>query len=327
MTPAPYRIDTHMHGRDGSQSYKTTVAKVLALARDQGIEKIIDMPNTSPPILTEEDVVRRLTLVPQYRQGDYFVNMLVTPQQTQLQAALDAYKKQKQIAGLKAYLGPSTGNYDVNGPDQPNVMAQLHRFPGVLVVHAEDKRFMDDSKYDRRNPITHAQLCRPKEAEIQSVQGLLDLVDRTGYDGKILFAHISTPEAVDLINKARNDGKVNAAIEVTPHHIMWDWSQLERPDGVLFKMNPALRSPEDVAALQARVVAGKVDVLGTDHATHHWDEKWLPDAGKSPPSGYPSLGIYRFTTDTFMPGLGMSSEQIDAMTYWNIVELYEGRVK
>ena len=104
----------------------------------------------------------------------------------------------------------------------------------------------------------------------------------------------------------------------TPHHIMWDSSKMEGPNGLLYKINPPLRDIESVLGLRQRLIEGKIDWIETDHAPHTIDQKLrYPHA-----SGYPSLTLYHQFITEFLPGLGLSQEQITALTSKNIIRVF-----
>jgi dihydroorotase len=109
----------------------------------------------------------------------------------------------------------------------------------------------------------------PGEAEeIMAIRDIL-LARRTG--GHIHLCHMSTRGSVELIRWGK-DRHVNVTAEVCPHHISLTQDAVEGYN-TNAKMNPPLRTAEDVAALQQAVRDGTIDLLATDHAPHHYDEK------------------------------------------------------
>jgi len=96
--------------------------------------------------------------------------------------------------------------------------------------------------------------------------------------GRLHLAHISTRETIVLLRRAKEDG-LDITGEVCPHHFTLSDAQIPG-DNANWKMNPPLRSPKDVEALQRALADGIVDVIATDHAPHSPDkkEKSFPDA-------------------------------------------------
>jgi len=95
------------------------------------------------------------------------------------------------------------------------------------------------------------------------------LARRTG--GHIHLCHMSTRGSVELIRWGKDRG-INVTAEVCPHHISLTENAVEGYD-TNAKMNPPLRTADDVAALQEAVRDGTIDLIATDHAPHHYDEK------------------------------------------------------
>ncbi len=109
----------------------------------------------------------------------------------------------------------------------------------------------------------------PAEAEeIMAIRDIL-LARRTG--GHVHLCHMSTRGSVELIRWGK-DRNINVTAEVCPHHISLTEDEVEGYD-TNAKMNPPLRTADDVAALQEAVKDGTIDLIATDHAPHHYDEK------------------------------------------------------
>jgi dihydroorotase len=109
----------------------------------------------------------------------------------------------------------------------------------------------------------------PSEAEeIMAIRDIL-LARRTG--GHVHLCHMSTKGSVELIRWGK-ERQINVTAEVCPHHLSLTEAEVEGYN-TNAKMNPPLRTPEDVEALQQAVKDGTIDVVATDHAPHHYDEK------------------------------------------------------
>ena len=316
-------IDPHVHCRDGKQAYKETIKHVLEIAKEQGVEKIFDMPNTDPPILREKDVLERLKLVPEEQKGNYFLYIGATSDENQLKEAVTCYEKYKEVIGIKLYAGKSVGDLAViEIESQKRVYRALAalEYKGVIAVHCEKEEFLKNNVWDASNPITHS-YARPKEAEIESVKDQIEIAKKEGFEGILHICHVSCPESVELIREARKEMKITCG--VTPHHIMWDNRIMKGAEGLIYKMNPPLREENDVVELRKRMKEGKIDWIETDHAPHAVNEKL------SPPymSGYPSLNIYREFTENFLVNMGMNSEQIKKMTQDNIYGIFSNKLE
>ena len=308
------RIDPHVHFRDEAQSYKETIAHGLKVAESQGVGLVFDMPNTALPVLREADVERRLKLVPKNAKCGYKVYIGATANKEQLKEAARLAIERDEVAGIKLFAGKSTGDLAIiDEREQKAVYETLADYSGVLVVHCEKEALMHDS-FDPKQPITHAE-SRPKQAEVESVKDQLAFAEEAGFKGNLHVCHASCAETVRLIRSAR----VKATCGVTPHHLLWDESMLEGGHGLLYKMNPPLRSKEAVEELCNCVKNGEVDWIETDHAPHAIGEKL--HAGY--PSGYPSLYLYARLVEEFLPSLGANDSLIRRMTFDNINKAFD----
>ena len=314
------RIDPHVHFRDGEDSHKETIKHGLALANAQGVDIVFDMPNTRKPILCEADVDDRLSRVPISQKNRYFLFIGATSNADQLYKAARLVENRKEVIGLKMFAGKSTGDLQITDLDfQRKVYAVLAvcDYRGVIAVHCEKEEHMIDV-FDPTNPMTHA-YSRPKVAEIESIKDQIRFVMETGFKGILHICHVSCKESLELIDAARREIRISCG--VTPHHLMWSESKLKGEHGLLYKMNPPLRSKEDVIALREFLKRGEIDWIETDHAPHTIGEK-LHDGF---PSGYPSLYLYKKCVEEFLPSLGLTDETIEDLTFNNIVNVFEMR--
>lgn len=311
------RIDPHVHLRDEEESHKGTIRHELEIAKKQGIDMVFDMPNCARPVLTEKDVQRRIALVPPSSKEMYKLYIGATADSQQLTEAAALVESYNEVIGIKMFAGKSTGNLAlVTEEEQSEVYSNLKDigYKGVLAVHCEKESFMDNS-FDPMKPISHAR-SRPPKAEIESVKDQIKFAKDSGFEGILHIVHVSTAESLRLIQEARESIKITCA--VTPHHVLWGENKMFGQCGILFKMNPPLRGKEDVKALRIGLARGTVDFIETDHAPHAIGEK-LYD---SYPSGFPSLYLYKYFVETFLPTLGLGPDRIDELCYKNIVRIF-----
>ncbi|MDD3101834.1 MAG: dihydroorotase [Patescibacteria group bacterium] len=312
-------IDPHVHCRDGKQAYKETIEHVFKIADEQGVNKIFDMPNTTPPILFEKDVKARLKLVPKNRKNDYYLYIGLTANRKQLKEAIKCYDKYREVIGFKLYAGKSAGNLAIiSVKDQIKIYKTLSEFEykGVLAVHCEKESFLKPKLWNPLKPITHC-FARPKKAEIESVKDQIKFAKQTNFKGTLYICHVSCPESVELIDRARKEIKITCG--VTPHHILWSNEMLKQPDGLLYTTNPPLRDKKDVKKLRKYLKDGKIDWIETDHAPHIIGEKLFSPYCP----GYPSLYLYKNFTEKFLPSIGLSKKQIKKITFENIRKTFK----
>ena len=135
-------IDPHVHLRDFNQSHKETVRHGLEVARDSGVVAVFDMPNTDPPIITQEDVIQRLGVAKKAGIPEVFYGVYIglTADCEQVKRAVHIINHFQQVIGMKLYAGHSVGNLGVIRLDeQARIYEVLDQegFTGFLAVHCE----------------------------------------------------------------------------------------------------------------------------------------------------------------------------------------------
>jgi dihydroorotase len=270
-------IDPHVHLRDFNQKHKETIKHGLEVARDSGVDAVFDMPNTNPAIMTRELVVDRLKIahdaeVPEVFYGLY---MGLTGDVEQLKRAVGVYREFfPSVVGFKLYAGHSVGNLGViKFEDQAKVYSTLasEGYTGVLAVHAEKEESLSPDEWNPLIPITHCH-ARPEKAETDSVRDQLFLATNYNFKGKLHIAHISSPDAVNLVVDAKKNG-LDISSGVCSHHFVYDWEKMRDEKGILMKMNPPLRNPASRKKMLDSLKNGEIDWIETDHAPHTLDEK------------------------------------------------------
>lgn len=313
-------IDTHVHLRDFRESHKETITHGLRVAYESGVDAVFDMPNTYPPTITRELALERIRIAHSAHVPDvmYKIFLGLTPDPEQITRAVDAADEIEDIAGLKSFVGHSSGDLSFCSLAEQRMMYAVltqRRYMGVLVTHCEDESKFNLSLWDPKCPSTHCH-ARPQPAEIQSVFTQLALVVQSGFKGKLHIAHVSSPTAVDLIVDAKKDG-IDVSCGVCPHHFMYDWDQMEKENGILWKMNPPLRSPESRKKMLRYLRGGKIDWIESDHAPHAWEEKI-----HSPHmSGIPGLAWWPLF-EKYLRYHKFSSQQIEDLTFNNAAKRF-----
>lgn len=324
-------IDPHVHCRDWEHAYKETIEHALFVAEKAGFTAILDMPNTKPPVTTKERVIARLALAKHAGSRVlYGMHVMLTAHTEQIKRSVQTYHEFeradedtgfKRVPGFKYYAGQSVGTIKVSHPDQQRNLYRVlahEGYKGVLVVHCEKEACMRNSLWNPLQPITHAQ-ARPCEAEIQSLEDQIAFAKEAKFEGIIHVAHISVPEAVRIIN---NEKDLKITCGSTPHHLFLDYTALEKPRGLMMKMNPPLRPPGMNTCMQQLLKEGKITWVETDHAPHLLKQKLGPPYM----SGITGLENY----SAFIAGLrmqGFTEGHIKDVTFNNIAKTYGFRMQ
>ncbi|MEM3589043.1 MAG: dihydroorotase family protein [Nitrososphaerota archaeon] len=312
------RIDPHVHCRDWGESYKSTIREVFSLARSQGVSIIFDMPNTEPPITNRELVERRLrTAAEQGVKKGYYLYVAATRRLDQLEEAVRTVEEEPRVVGLKMYTAQMKGIEVENPEDQLRVYRALADmgYKGVIAVHCEKTSLFKTEKWSPNTPSSW-NLARPPESEVEAVRDQINAVRTSGFRGTLHIVHVSTPGAIELISRARQSG-VRVVCGVTPHHLMMSTRDMEGPNGLLLKVNPPLREPEDARGILEALRRGEIDFIETDHAPHTLQEKLNPPYL----SGIRSLEKYSQLISWLVEN-GFPEKLIDDLTNRNIVRTF-----
>jgi len=317
-------IDSHVHCRDWEQNDKETIAYALYVAEKSGVDAIFDMPNTNPLIISEEMVVKRLELAAGVNSPVFYgLYVGLTSDKEQVRNAVEIYRKYPQVVGLKMFAGRSVGDLSVtNEEDQLGVYNQLSNFgyEGVLVVHCEKESEMDSGLFDFENPITHCE-ARPEKAEIYSIADQIKFAKEGKYIGKLHIAYVSVPESIEIIKKARSEKLVRISCGATPHHLLLDNKMMIKQNGILYKVNPPLRSPKSRNALFEYFISGDFDILETDHAPPTKGDKFERHM-----SGLLGLASWPYFIELLKTN-GASDELIKRMSFDNVSCIFDIKIK
>jgi len=158
-----------------------------------------------------------------------------------------------------------------------------------FLVHCEDEDVLnrvDADRLDLSQPFTHS-LMRRKEAEIKAIAEVLKIA--TKYQARVHIVHVSTPEGVELVQRARREDPVTC--ETAPHYLWLNDSWLQKPDGHRWLCTPPLRSEPDQQQLRAMACQGAIDLFATDHCAFRKADKddWHSDI-RDVPNGIAGIG-------------------------------------
>lgn len=271
----PGLIDIHTHMREPGLTHKEDFLTGSMAAAAGGVTTILEMPNTKPPTTTLAALEEKREMAKK-AVVNYGIYMGATADN------MEQVMKASNIAGVKIYMGSSTGNLLVTDTE---VIKKFFSSGKRIIVHAEDEELMNKNaaRYKgESNPEIHAKI-RSSEVESSAIKNAASMLSSCNYK-QVHFTHTSTKESMSIVKEAKKNN--NISCDVTPHHLFLTADELGR-QGNFAKMNPALRSREDVNALWNAINEGVVDCIATDHAAHTKEEKeasyW------EAPSGVPGL--------------------------------------
>ena len=266
----PGMIDDQVHFREPGLTHKATIKTESRAAVAGGITSFIEMPNTVPQATTIDLLEEKFAIAAKDAHANY--SFMFGGTNDNLSEILKVDKT--KVAGLKLFLGSSTGNMLV---DNPKVLEEIFSKTDLLIsTHCEDEAtikknleqaiaiYGDDIPMEKHPEIRSEQACY-----ISSSQAIA-LAKKTG--ARLHVFHLSTAKETKLFDKkkALKDKKITA--EVCVHHL-WFTSEDYASKGTKIKWNPAVKTKKDREGLWKALNEGRIDVIATDHAPHTLEEK------------------------------------------------------
>ena len=269
----PGAIDDQVHFREPGLTHKGTIETESKAAVAGGITSFIEQPNTVPNAVTQELLEDKYQIAAKTSYANYSFMMGGT--NDNLEEVLKT--NPRNVAGIKLFLGSSTGNMLV---DNPEVLEKIFSSTKMLIaVHCEDEATIkaNTQKYKEEYgddiPMKYHHLIRSAEACYLSSSKAIELAKKTG--ARLHVFHLSTAKEMDLFtNKIPLEQKQITA-EVCIHHLWFTDADYDAK-GSLIKWNPAVKTQADKDALWKALLDDRIDVIATDHAPHTLEEKCNP---------------------------------------------------
>lgn len=250
-TIVPGLVDMHCHLREPGFEYKETIETGTQSALWGGFSAVCPMANTNPVVDNIETLKYTIDKANETNNAKMYPICAITKG-----------LKGLELTDFKALKSTSAIAFSDDGRPLENLklFKEALQSGELIISHAEDSTLLT-------NPLSEA-VCVARELEIL----------RTVSNGRLHFAHISTKRAIELIRQAKNglfgEG-LNVTCETAPHYFTFT-SENEIVDGqrsAIFKMNPPLRTQEDLEAVIKGLQDGTIDCIATDHAPHSLEEK------------------------------------------------------
>jgi len=254
----PGLIDAHVHFRDFGESYKADWASESRAAAAGGVTTILDMPNNKPAINTAKrlDEKRDVAL----RKSVIDFGLFLGAENDNL----NEIGKAQNVAGIKFFLGKSTGDLLFDEKNLPHFLAELKKRDLLAAFHCEKLTLTEKYKKDK---FRYFDDIRPPLCEAASIKDVV----RSMHNNRIHICHVTSDAGLQEVKKGK---KLNRSLtcEVTPQHLLFNKDD-ELEKRAYLKMFPPLRSKADNAALFMGLRSGLIDIVSTDHAPHTVQEK------------------------------------------------------
>jgi dihydroorotase len=266
----PGAIDDQVHFREPGLTHKGDIESESRAAVAGGITSYIEQPNTVPNAVTQEILEEKYKIAAKTSYTNYSFMMGGT--NNNLEEILKT--NPKNVAGIKLFLGSSTGDMLVDNSDSLEKIFSNTKL--LIAVHSEDESTVKanlekfKAEYGDDIPVKFHPDIRSVEACYKSTVKVIELAKRTG--ARLHVFHLSTAKELDLFtNKIPLEEKQITA-EVCIHHL-WFSDKDYLTKGNLIKWNPAVKTESDRAALWEALLDDRIDVIATDHAPHTLEEK------------------------------------------------------
>ncbi|MDP9796226.1 dihydroorotase [Catenuloplanes nepalensis] len=267
LVALPGLVDLHTHLREPGREDAETVETGSRAAALGGYTAVCAMANTSP-VADTAGVVEQV-----WRLGREAGLVDVQPI-----GAVTVGLAGERLAELGA-MADSAATVRIFSDDghcvaDPRLMRRaleyVKAFDGVIAQHAEEPRLTEGAQMHEGEVATRLGLTGwPAVAEEAIIARDVLLAEHVG--SRLHVCHLSTAGSVEVVRQAKARG-VRVTAEVTPHHLVLTHDRAESYDPV-FKVNPPLRTPDDVKALRAALAEGIIDIVATDHAPHAVEDK------------------------------------------------------
>ncbi|WP_299626316.1 dihydroorotase [uncultured Tenacibaculum sp.] len=266
----PGMIDDQVHFREPGLTHKANIATESKAAVAGGITSFIEMPNTSPQATTQELLEDKFEIASKTSYANY--SFMFGGTNDNLDELLKT--NPRNVAGIKLFLGSSTGNMLV---DNEEVLEKIFSSTNMVIsVHCEDEGTIRKNtaefkeKYGDDIPVKYHPIIRSEEACYLSSSKAIELAKKTG--ARLHVFHLSTAKETELFRNdiPLKDKKITA--EVCIHHLWFTDADYDRK-GTHIKWNPAVKTQQDKDGLWKALLDDRIDVIATDHAPHTLEEK------------------------------------------------------
>ncbi len=267
----PGAIDDQVHFREPGLTHKANIYTESKAAVAGGVTSFMEMPNTNPPVFTQELLEDKYNIGAKTALANY--SFFMGTSQNNVEEVLKTNKKKKDVCGIKIFMGSSTGNLLV---DNPIILESIFSKSELLIAtHCEEESIIKRNKAALESIKAHLEpsdhpIIRNEEACFESSWKAIQLAQK--FDTRLHILHISTAKELQLFSNLRPLKDKRITSEVCVHHLHFtsdDYAQL----GNLIKCNPAIKAPENKKALWEGLLDDRLDIIATDHAPHTWEEK------------------------------------------------------
>src|SRR5687767_2536278 len=267
MYVAPGLIDVHVHFREPGDEEEETVASGAAAAVAGGFTTVCCMPNTKPALDNEGLIEFVLREARRGRLANvYPIGAITKGREGKELAEIGSMHERGAVAFSDDGIGVADASV------MRKALQYCKMFDALIMQHCEEPTLSGGSMH--AGLVSTALGLGGIPAEAEQLMIARDILLNRTIGCRYHVQHISTAGSVELIRRAKRDGHKWVTAEAAPHHLLLTDESCRGYD-TNYKMNPPLRTADDVRACIAGVVDGTIDCLATDHAPHLAEEKEL----------------------------------------------------
>lgn len=265
----PGVIDDQVHFREPGLTHKGEIATESRAAVAGGVTTFMEMPNTNPQSVTQEELQKKYDRAALVSPANYSFYMGATNDNLGEVLKMDP----SRVCGIKVFMGSSTGNMLVD--DEETLSEIFKNAPTLVATHCEDEATIQKNteiarnRYGENVPISRHCHIRSDEACYISSSKAVNLASK--FNTRLHVLHLSTAKEMELFNTGKVADK-NITAEVCVHHLWFDERDYIK-HGTRIKWNPSIKCMSDKEALWEALLSDKIDVIATDHAPHTLEEK------------------------------------------------------
>ena len=261
----PGLIDLHVHFRDPGLTYKEDIETGSKAAAKGGFTTVCCMPNTKPVV----DNVETVKYIIEKGEKTGLTNVLPVGAVTKNMAGVEITDVEElKKAGICAI--SEDGKSVMNSGVYRKAMKNAAKANVPVLAHCEDINLVEGGVINLGDKSSELGVKGISNA-VEDVIAMRDIMLAKETGATLHLCHCSTKDSVTMVKKAKEDG-VKVTAEVCPHHFAMSTDDMDSADAN-YKMNPPLRTREDVDALIKGLSEDVMDVIATDHAPHSAEEK------------------------------------------------------
>lgn len=285
LTLLPGLIDCHVHLREPGFTEAEDFYTGTMSALYGGITTLLDMPNNNPPTISKRTLLEKIKSAKTKSLCDVFFYIGAT--ESNIKEILEMEKEGIPFTAIKVFL--SYHKDEMLFKNLKLLKPLFEKSKKTIAFHCEDNETIieNEKRYkDFDDPLIHQKIRSPLSS-LEAVQKVIELVSESNH--KIHICHISTKDEIEILKEKKR--RLPISIEVTPNHLFLieDAHYIYKN---FVKLNPPLRSKEDMESLWKELNEKTIDIIATDHAPHTIEAKKRNYFDS--PSGIPGL-------DTLLP--------------------------